>query len=73
MVPPVQVTPPAVTATPSSTVPGSDDIFHDDTDIFADLPPKKTKAKTPKAKAPKASLFDDDVGELHVHVQQWSL
>lgn len=40
-----------------------EDIFKDDTDIFADAPSAKPKEKKKKKTAEKKSIFKDDDGE----------
>ncbi|XP_078485791.1 uncharacterized protein LOC144742457 [Ciona intestinalis] len=48
-----------------TTVTHEDNLFDDNTDIFADLPkPKKKVPKTKKSKAPTTSLFDDDLDDI---------
>ena len=42
-----------------------DDLFKDDTDIFADLPASKPKEKKAKTKKESKSIFKDDVGKIY--------
>lgn len=42
-----------------------EDLFKDDTDIFADVPAAKPKEKKKKKTTEKKSLFKDDDGEWH--------
>ncbi len=57
--------PPTVVAKkrPKKAVTKDEDLFKDDTDIFADLPPSKPKEKKKTKKATESkSIFSDDVG-----------
>ena len=52
------------TKRPKKAVTKDEDLFKDDTDIFADLPPSKPKEKKSKSKkAESKSIFKDDVGK----------
>ena len=52
------------TKRPKKAVTKDEDLFQDDTDIFADLPPSKPKEKKSKSKkAESKSIFKDDVGK----------
>ena len=49
---------------PKKALTKDEDLFKDDTDIFADLPPSKPKEKKSKSKkAESKSIFKDDVGK----------
>ena len=52
------------TKRPKKAVTKDEDLFKDDTDIFADLPPSKPKEKKLKSKkAESKSIFKDGVGK----------
>ena len=50
---------PSRSSLPPKDITKDEDLFNDDTDIFADIPSSKSKKK----KSDKSSLFKDDVGK----------